>query len=87
MKQVVLTRKGFALGFAFLLFGCPPGTKTTVDFTVKVGADTCHDAGVAPPDEDSAVIDCVKASGEGSVRVVFPRTLWLRMQAPRTEGK
>ncbi len=63
------------------------GAKTTVDFTVRVGADTCSDANVTPPDEDSTVIDCVKASGEGTVRIVFPRTLWYRMKAPRTEGK
>lgn len=82
-----LTRKGFLLGLALLFFGCK-GARTTVDFTVRVGVESCHDAaGVAPPDEDSAILDCLKANGEGSVRVVFPRMLWLRMQAPRTEGK
>jgi hypothetical protein len=82
-----LMHKVLVSGTALALLGCPPGTKTTVDFTVKVGADTCRDAGVTSPDEDSAVIDCVKASGEGSVRILFPRSLWYRMQAPRTEGK
>lgn len=75
-----LTRKGFVLGLAFLLFGCP--AKTAVDFTVRVGVDTCKEDRQAEPVENEYVtLDCTKVSGEGSVRVRFPRRAWWSMQA------
>lgn len=76
-----LTRKGFVLGLSLLLFGCPQGTKTAVDFTVKVGADTCKEDRAAEPVENEFVtLDCANVSGEGTVRIRFPRRAWWNIQ-------
>lgn len=70
------------------------GTQTAVDFTVRVGVDTCKEDSAAVPVENELVtLDCVSASGEGTVKVRFPRRAWWNIQArdvgntPNVPGK
>lgn len=70
-----LARK--AVFILFLSLGACKGSQTAVDFTVKVGADTCNeDRAAEPVDNEFVTLDCAKVSGEGSVRIRFPRRAW-----------
>lgn len=64
-----------------LLLGCPQGTKTTLDVGVRVGTDTCKEDRSAPASNEYAFLDCADVSGEGRIRVQFPRTEWYTMRA------
>ncbi len=70
---------------SFVLFGCPPGTKTSVDAGITVSVDpTCKEdraspaALAAPPEQ--ALLLCPTVGGTGSIHVVFPRKSWLAMK-------
>ena len=62
-----------------LLMGCPPGTKTAVEFTVKVTADGCLED-KRYVDNETVALDCQAEAG-GSVKVQFPRRQWWAIKA------
>lgn len=83
-----LTRKALVL---VLLLGCK-GAQTSVDFTVRVGADSCKEDRDSGVDENEFVtLNCAKVDGEGTVRIRFPRREWwsieLRQSKPNVPGK
>lgn len=73
-----LSRKALIL-VGLVLVSCK-GAQTSVDFTVKVGVETCKEDRRAEPVENEYVtLDCANVSGEGAVRVRFPRRAWWGM--------
>lgn len=76
----VLLFVGVAQLLGGLTISCK-GAKTSVDFTVKVGVDTCkEDRAAEPVDNEFVTLNCANVSGEGSVRVRFPRRAWWNIQ-------
>lgn len=69
----------FWMGAAYSAFltGCPSGTKTSADLTVKVNLDACSEMKNDPSaSSDVAALSCPLEVG-GTVKVLFPRKdLW-----------
>jgi hypothetical protein len=63
--------------YSAFLTGCPAGTKTSADLTVKVNVDACSEMKNDPRStSDVAALSCPIEAG-GTVRVLFPRKdLW-----------
>ena len=61
------------------LMGCPPGTKTAVEFTVKVTANGCAED-KAFVDNETVALDCAAEAG-GTIKVQFPRRQWWAIKA------
>lgn len=65
-----------ALALTCLVLGCPPGTQTAAEFTVKVSADLCKEDTSGPSSPENVTLSCPKVEGGGTVRIVFPRKEW-----------
>ena len=77
MKAFMGVLTVFMLVLTAFLLGCPPGTKTVLEVGVKVDADHCKEDLSAPvPDNETVAVDCLSASGEGTIKVQFPRREW-----------
>lgn len=72
-----LSRKALVL-IGLILVSCK-GAQTSVDFAVKVGVDTCKEDRRAEPENEYVTLDCASVSGEGAVRIRFPRRAWWGM--------
>lgn len=64
---------------AFMATGCK-GAKTSLDFTVRVDPANCKERQneAFGAQHEYAILDCL--SGEGNVKVVFPREEWHAMK-------
>ena len=72
---------------ALSLAACPAGTKTSVDLTVKVSADTCSENKLAPnADSTWASLACPTVDAGGTVTILFPRTEWNQLKMKAREG-
>lgn len=80
-KNRLCATGGFLMACIVVMsLGCPPGTKTSVDFTVKVSADLCKENKESPDSTaQQAALDCQVEAGT-SVRVLFPRREWGQMK-------
>lgn len=80
---------GFTMACATIIaLGCPPGTKTSLDVSVKVSADTCTEDKTSPQStSDMAALTCPAVETGATVHILFPRREWsaLRFHDPKAD--